>query len=207
MTLVFGLCECTRRAICVSPGDEEIDLSRVVWGVSRMGSGSHVMACVLCRQRGWEPPQFLVCNDFAGLRSALSQKQIGAFLWEFFTTRPFQTAGHLTFAGEVPTPWGCFCAVVAHPPKIDIHEARSALHSVLNACVAFEEDSTGDSIRKVEEMSGMTSSDAMAWHKAVNYAHPDSSMPTLELELARDTVKTAGLVGSCKYASVLQYLV
>lgn len=171
-----------------------------------MGSGSHVMACVLARQRGWPSPRFAVCDDFAGLRNALAENKIHAFLWEHFTTRPYQLAGDLSFAGEVSTPWGCFCAVIANPPKMDTTIVRKVVSSALNKCRQFQQNSDEATIQAIQKISGMTSEDAKAWHSAVRYAHPESDMSVSDLELARETVKSAGLIKQVRYASVSEYL-
>jgi len=86
-------------------------------GISRIGSGSHVMAVVMAEQAGWLPPDagaavespsgssdigtgdaavsrlpgvplsFVTLNDFRGLRDGVNSGRADAFLWETFTTK------------------------------------------------------------------------------------------------------------------------
>jgi sulfonate transport system substrate-binding protein len=197
-------------AICVAPGTGELpDLSDATWGVSRLGSGSHVMASVLARERGWKPPNFKVSQDFTGLLSDLKSGEIKAFLWEHYTTRPWEVTGELRFAGDVATPWGCFCAVVVHPQvSIDLSSVRTALEAVFVAGQAFEENAGGEAVKRVMSMSGMTLEDARSWHSAVRYARVGETMSDSELELARNTVRDAHVIDpTFKFSKVSDYCV
>ncbi len=59
------------------------DLKGRTIAISRYGSGSHLMACVLALQRGWDPAKdltFHVAGDFASLRNAVNSGQADAFM-------------------------------------------------------------------------------------------------------------------------------
>lgn len=194
-------------AICVRPGQPASrDMSGAVWGVSRLGSGSHTMASVLCKQRGYPAPKFEVCGDFAKLRAGLVAGTIDAFLWEMFTTSPFAAAGELDIVGGVPTPWGCFCAVV-EPGATDVARARLEMDVVLTRCQRFQENTDETSVASVVEMSGMTNTDAENWHAGVRYAKPGAVMADAELTLARDTVLAASVISKVSFTSVRDYCV
>jgi hypothetical protein len=165
------------------------------------------MVSLLAEKRRWTTPEFEVCDDFTNLRAALSEGRIDAFLWEKYTTRPFQTAGDLSFAGEVVTPWGCFCAVVAYPPRVDTAAARQALRAVLNESVPFEKDSDGTSVEQITAMSGMTNADAKEWHRALRYAKVGQVMSQDDLRLARETLKAAGVIAGNQFSSEQEYLI
>jgi hypothetical protein len=165
------------------------------------------MVSVLAEQRSWTAPKFHVCEDFAKLRAALKEERIDAFLWEKYTTRPFEVAGELSFAGEVVTPWGCFCAVVAYPVRVDLRLAKQALDAVLEAGSVFERNVDGTSIVKIMEMSGMTAADATAWHRALRYAKAGGNAPGNELALAQQTLQAAGVVGDIRFPNEKDYCV
>jgi hypothetical protein len=91
-------------------------------GVSRMGSGSHIMAFVLAQQEGWfaettapESKKSLVLiplGPFADLRNGVTCKDREApladfFMWEHFTTKPYFHGDEtpLKKIGEIYTPW------------------------------------------------------------------------------------------------------
>lgn len=51
------------------------ELDGANFAVSRLGSGSHTMAFVMAKQRGWTKPlQFTVCNDFATMRAKVTAR-------------------------------------------------------------------------------------------------------------------------------------
>jgi hypothetical protein len=60
-------------------------------GVSRLGSGSHTMACYMAMQHGLATSDlsFHVANTFQGLRDGVKNDSFDVFLWETFTTKPF----------------------------------------------------------------------------------------------------------------------
>eukprot|EP00762_Andalucia_godoyi_P003179 ANDGO_01101.mRNA.1 hypothetical protein CAOG_06123 len=69
-------------------------------GVSRFGSGSHVMAALLFRKHSKtrKPPtssNFVVCNDLAGLLTGIQNGSIDVFFWEFSMLAPYVASGSL----------------------------------------------------------------------------------------------------------------
>ncbi len=79
-------------------------------GISRYGSGSHMMAFLMAEKYGWpkESLDFVVINNLDGAIDAFSKQEIDLFLWEKFTTKPFVEKGHMNCIDVVETPWPCF---------------------------------------------------------------------------------------------------
>ncbi len=78
--------------------------------VSRLGSGSHLMAYLHARELGWDPNTlaFEIVNNLDGGVNALSNGTADYFLWEHFTTKPLVDKGVFRRLGDFPTPWPCF---------------------------------------------------------------------------------------------------
>lgn len=87
-------------------------------GVSRLGSGSHIMAFVLAEQQGWlkagkdNKDSGLVLaplGPFKDLRDGVSgtETQADFFMWEHFTTKAYWEGDNapLKRIGEIYTPW------------------------------------------------------------------------------------------------------
>jgi hypothetical protein len=85
-------------------------------GVSRMGSGSHVMAFVLAQREGWfsssphsneEKLPTVILGPFKELRDGVTSNKADFFMWEHFTTKPFFHGEDtpLKNIGEIYTPW------------------------------------------------------------------------------------------------------
>jgi len=79
-------------------------------GVSRYGSGSHLMASCEGRKKGWATNDlaYVVENNFASLRDSVVQGRSSAFLWEKYTTKPYHDRGIVRKIDEVVTPWPAF---------------------------------------------------------------------------------------------------
>jgi hypothetical protein len=84
-------------------------------GVSRLGSGSHVMAFVLAQREGWDMSKvgFEVLGPFKDLRDGVQEGgKADFFMWEHFTTKGYWQEGEgreLKWLGEIYTPWPSWC--------------------------------------------------------------------------------------------------
>jgi sulfonate transport system substrate-binding protein len=80
------------------------------FAISRLGSGSHIMAYVLAGQLGYKPDtaDFVIVNDIEGAEQALANNEADVFLWEKYMTMPLVESGHFKRVGEIPTPWPGF---------------------------------------------------------------------------------------------------
>eukprot|EP00040_Diaphanoeca_grandis_P026497 m.148536 g.148536 ORF g.148536 m.148536 type:complete len:599 (-) comp30604_c0_seq1:18-1814(-) len=86
------------------------DLRDGTIGVSRMTSGSHLMATVLASQRGWDVNKlkFEIKGNFENLRNGVNDGSTDAFMWETFTTKPYHDSSEINRVGDIQTPWPCF---------------------------------------------------------------------------------------------------
>lgn len=94
------------------------DLGKVKVGVSRMGSGSQVMAVVLAQREGWNVDQqvsFEILGPFKELRDGVNQSKADFFMWEHFTTKGYWEGEQkeLKWLGEIYTPWPSWCVVAS----------------------------------------------------------------------------------------------
>ena len=91
--------------------------------VSRMGSGSHLMAYVHAQSQGWNTQnlKFDIINNLDGAVEHLSTGSDSYFLWEHFTTKPLVDKGIFKRLGDCPTPWPCF-VVAANINFLDQHQ-------------------------------------------------------------------------------------
>lgn len=163
------------------------------------------MVSVLAQQKAWGKPKFHVCRDFEGLRTALGEGLIDAFLWEHFTTRPYEAKKQLSIVGDVPTPWGCFCAVMAWPPRIDVASAQHALDSLLQNGERFQNDTDGTAINKICTLSGMARDEASTWLEALRYGRPGDAMSQPDLALAQSTLVKAEVISAPSVGAVGEY--
>lgn len=93
-----------------SPFENIDQLQYATAAISRYGSGSHVMAYVQAKQRGWDTNalQFKEVQTLDHAVKALTEGEADYFMWEHFTTKPIVDAGIFRRLGDFPTPWSCF---------------------------------------------------------------------------------------------------
>ena len=163
------------------------DLRGKTFGISRYGSGSHLMALVLAQRRGWDRefwPKFKVIGNFTNLRASVNSGDTDAFMWETFTTKPFHDSGEVKRVGDITTPWPCFM-VAALKSTVDLKLAgiRAALAAVHEAAQAFHAES--DTMPAfIAKSYGLLPEDAASWYKGVDIsAHRYVSAAAIETAL------------------------
>ncbi|PKH68254.1 ABC transporter substrate-binding protein [Flavobacterium sp. ALD4] len=90
------------------------DLENTKVAISRLGSGSQLMAYVNANNQGWKTDnlQFEIVNTIDGAVEALSNGSVDYFMWERFMTKPLVDKGIFRRIGDCPTPWACFVIAV-----------------------------------------------------------------------------------------------
>jgi len=96
---------------------KEDEVFRKRFAVSRLGSGSHLMAIVHAHKYRKDSSlmDFVIVNSLEGGLQALKEDKADVFLWEKFTTEPFLEKYGLIRIGEVPTPWPPFVLAATNP--------------------------------------------------------------------------------------------
>jgi hypothetical protein len=89
------------------------DIHTPIFLISRMGSGSNLIAYVLAQKVGWniENLRFKIVNNLDGTLQTIDPSIPELFLWEKYTTKPWVDTGELKRIGEIPSPWPCFVTV------------------------------------------------------------------------------------------------
>jgi len=90
------------------------DLENTKVAISRLGSGSQLMAYVNANNQGWktEALQFEIVNTIDGAVTALTNGTADYFMWEHFMTKPLVDQGIFKRVADCPTPWPCFVIAV-----------------------------------------------------------------------------------------------
>lgn len=90
------------------------DLENKKVAISRLGSGSQLMAYVNANNQGWntENLQFEIVNTIDGAVESLTKGESDYFMWERFMTKPLVDKGIFRRIADCPTPWPCFVIAV-----------------------------------------------------------------------------------------------
>jgi ABC-type nitrate/sulfonate/bicarbonate transport system substrate-binding protein len=93
----------------------EADVRGARYAISREGSGSHLMAFVHARARGWPAAElkFVAVGNLAGAVDAFAAGRADVFFWEKFMTKPLVDDGRFRRVGEFSAPWPAFVVCVA----------------------------------------------------------------------------------------------
>lgn len=118
------------------------DLENTKAAISRLGSGSQLMAYVNAGNQGWNTNnlQFEIVNTIDGAVEALTNGTADYFMWERFMTKPLVDQGIFRRIADCPTPWPCFVIAVRdeilekHPGTI-----RRILEIINNTTIEFKE--------------------------------------------------------------------
>lgn len=110
------------------------DLKNAKVAISRMGSGSHLMACVHAEQQGWDAQNlsFEIVHTIDGAVDALTQETADYFMWEHFMTKPLVDQGIFRHLGDCPTPWPCFVMAVREEVLQNYSSVISQTLSIIN---------------------------------------------------------------------------
>jgi len=181
--------------------DSVDDLKGTTIGISRPGSGSQTMALVMALQQKWEPKHvdFKVNNDIRGLIDSVNDGTSSAFMWEWFTTKPFQDAGEVRFIGSVPTPWASWM-IAAHP----VRASADALKSFLSGLSAYVRDFDTPAKREKDDVDfihkafGYPKDDIVAWLKTVSYTDDCAKVDARVVLTTMSTLKDAGVISDSK---------
>lgn len=97
-----------------SPFNTIEDLEGKKAAISRLGSGSHLMAYVNAENQGWDTQNidFEIVNTLDGAIEALTKEEADYFMWERFTTKPVVDKCIFRRVADCPTPWPCFVIAV-----------------------------------------------------------------------------------------------
>ncbi|KIY69088.1 hypothetical protein CYLTODRAFT_373274 [Cylindrobasidium torrendii FP15055 ss-10] len=172
------------------------DLKDSTIGISRLGSGSQTMAYVMAMQQGWpsENMKFQINNDIRGLIDSTNDGTTSAFMWEWFTTKPFVDKKECRFIGSVPTPWPSW--LVAAQPKTPAEDIKQFLASLSGYVSAFDlpENRASKDVEFIKSRFGYPEEDIVAWLKTVGY--PQNCL-SLDAKIVTDTLaalEKAGVV-------------
>ena len=90
------------------------DLEKGKIAISRLGSGSQLMAFVNAKKQGWKTDnlEFEIVNTIDGAVESLTSGESDYFMWEKFMTKPLVDDGIFRKLGDCPTPWPCFVIAV-----------------------------------------------------------------------------------------------
>ncbi len=110
------------------------DLENTKAAISRIGSGSQLMAYVNANNQNWNTKnlQFEIVNTIDGAVEALTSKTADYFMWERFMTKPHVDNGIFRRVADCPTPWPCFVIAVRNEVLNSHSETVKKILEIIN---------------------------------------------------------------------------
>src|SRR6185503_14733717 len=147
------------------------DIRGARYAISRLGSGSHLMACVHARKQGWpaDALELVTVRNLAGAVEAFAAGTADVFFWEKFMTKPLVDAGSFRRVGEFLAPWPAFVLCVADGVGAP---ARTALGRVLAAVLdeAKALAASADAAATIGARYSLERADVADWLRATRWA-------------------------------------
>ncbi|CAM3378513.1 substrate-binding domain-containing protein [Zobellia roscoffensis] len=169
------------------------DLKGSKAAISRMGSGSHLMAFVNAQNKGWptDSLRFEIINNLDGAVAALTEGTADYFMWERFTTKPLVDKGVFRRLGDCPTPWPCF--VIAATQKF-LNEEENILRHILevinNYTSEFKQIPSID--RSLANRYAQQLEDIQEWLRITQWSQ--KQLPEATLTKVQDTLRELNLI-------------
>jgi len=129
------------------------DIENTKVAISRLGSGSQLMAYVNANNQGWKTDnlQFEIVNTIDGAVEALTNGTADYFMWERFMTKPLVDNGIFRRIADCPTPWPCFVIAVRDEVLENEPETIQKILNIINKMTAQFKSITGiDTILALE---------------------------------------------------------
>lgn len=180
------------------------DLEHQKIAISRLGSGSHLMAFVHAGRQGWNMRNldFETVIDIDGAVNALEEDKAAYFLWEHFTTKPLVDRGIFRHLGDSPTPWPCFVIVFREEfLNNNLSEVEKLLNILNQITTDFKERPGIENL--LAERYGQKPEDIKEWLRLTEWSQKQISEE--EFERVQEELKELNLIeDKCKRAHVLQ---
>lgn len=166
-----------------------------VYGISRFGSGSHLMAQVHAKQQNKDTSamRFHIVNNMPGCVDSFQEGSSNVFFWEKFTTKPLVDSQKMRRVGVCPTPWPCF-VLSAHQDLAP--EKKEALLTVFSMVLSEAQQIKKDeeySINEIAQMYDLALDDVKEWFSSVEWATQIGFEENVKTKVI-DTLKETGVV-------------
>lgn len=147
------------------------DLKNKKAAISRIGSGSQLMAYVNANEQGWEMDdlEFEIVNTIDGAVDALINKKADYFMWERFMTKPLVDKGIFRRIEDCPTPWPSFIIVGRDEfLKKNAKTVETILKIINKTTVDFKEIPEID--KKLSKLFNQKAEDIKEWLKLTQWS-------------------------------------
>jgi len=170
------------------------EISNPTFLISRMGSGSQLMAFVLAQKENWptDSLNFKVVSNLPGALEAMNPSAPEMFLWEKYTTKPWVDSQEMKRIGEVASPWPCFITVASGKALSEfgdvIFELRDKVYEA-----AREAQQSSKTVETIAENYDLKQEDVEAWLSQTQWA-TDAVVSKNQMEISMSKMVELGIL-------------
>ncbi len=171
------------------------DIKDKTYAISRYGSGSHLMAYVDARLRGWDTKElkFKTVNNLPGAIESFRQKETAVFFWEKFTTKPFVENGYFKYLGSRPTPWPCFVLVARTSFLQEHQEYVKTIAEIISAASRKVKADQSASTEQIARRYDLKVADVQEWFALTEWNY-SLTIPEKDINLVAKTLHSLQLI-------------
>ena len=158
-------------------------ISNCVFGISRFGSGSHLMAIVHAASlHGSSMPQFKIVHNMDGAAKAMEVGEIDVFLWDVATADKFARQGVWHVIGQVAGDWPSFVFVVRNDVDELVLEKMTAIIDSLKHAAISLTNGQEESVQYLCTKHGITETQSTEFLREISW--------NCNLELSKKVIDT-----------------
>lgn len=172
------------------------------YAVSRMGSGSHLMALVDRIQRGLNTldASWVLIQNLDGARASLQKNESDYFLWEKNMTAPYVYNGELRRIGECPTPWPSVVITISKAALDRIGDLSSMYRALQKAITYIQQ--LPDPAETIAAVYDLKIDDARDWYARIQWAN-NEALTKKDFEFTANALVEAGILNEVpKFSTV-----
>ncbi|MFN8286268.1 MAG: ABC transporter substrate-binding protein [Chitinophagales bacterium] len=134
------------------------------YAISKLGSGSHLMAMIHAEQRGdrVKPADLIEVKSIDGAMLSLTKNETQVFYWEKYMTKAFVENGTVRMIGEFSAPWSSMLIIASDEALKTKSEGIAKVLDVINTESA-EFVSSSESVNLLCNRFKLSESDAYTW--------------------------------------------
>ena len=165
----------------------------IIYAVSRMGSGSHLMALVDRMQRGLslDNASWQLIQNLDGARISLQKNESDYFLWEKNMTAPYVYNGELRRIGECPTPWPSVVITIGNTAYNRIKNFEG-MYRALQKAVAYIQH-LPDAAQTIATIYNINIEDARDWYTRISWGL-DKPLSNADFDFTSNALVEAGIL-------------
>src|ERR1043165_2085929 len=166
------------------------------YAISKLGSGSHLMAMIHAEQRGdkIKPEDLIEVKSIDGAMESLTKGETNIFYWEKYMTKSFVENGTVRAIGEFSAPWSSMLVIASDEALSTKRDAITKTLDVINA-QSTDFTSSSDSVRLLQERFKLSESDAYIWLISTVWSS-DYTVRLMGLENAKQALMKIGSVSA-----------